>query len=214
MKEKQRLLVLYGVNCTKEIWSRLSPCLKDFQVDYVEYPHDITQNANTIDDITKWVFGEYHNNSYYAVIGHSMGGLIALQLAVKYKMEFEKVIYIDTNLKPAEAFYRNLMTPEHMEMYGSDVTAMFREEQKYYSQELMKSIQEDFDYTGYLKEIPNKVYAIYGDRNRSEYENKISDLNISDETLERLELHYVSNACHMIMMENPKGLWEEMRKIL
>lgn len=180
----------------------------------MEYPHDITQNANTIDDITKWVFGEYHNNSYYAVIGHSMGGLIALQLAVKYKMEFEKVIYIDTNLKPAEAFYRNLMTPEHMEMYGSDVTAMFCEEQKYYSQELMKSIQEDFDYTGYLKEIPNKVYAIYGDRNRSEYENKISDLNISDETLERLELHYVSNACHMIMMENPKGLWEEMRKIL
>ena len=171
----------------------------------MEYPHDMTQKANTIDDITKWVYEEYHNNSYYAVIGHSMGGLIALQLAAQYKMEFEKVIYIDTNLKPAEAFYRNLMTPEHMEM--------FREEQKYYAQELMKSIQEDFDYTGYLKEIPHKVYAIYGDRNRPEYKNKISDLNLSDETLEKLELHYVPNACHMIMMENPEGLWEEIKKI-
>lgn len=83
-------------------------------------------------------------------------------------MKFGKLIYLDTNLKPANEFYRNLMTPEHMDEFGESIITMLQEERKFYTPELFKSIQNEYDYTNYLQEITQKVYAIYGDRNQAE----------------------------------------------
>lgn len=209
-----KLLMLYGVNCTKKVWDYLNTYLSEYEVDYVEYPHEITQKAREVTDISEWVYENYHHQYYEAVIGHSFGGIVALQLAVKYKMKFGKLIYLDTNLKPADAFYRNLMTTEHMDEFGKSITAMFQEERKYYTPELFESIQGEYDYTNYLKEITQKVYAIYGDRNQAEYRDKVRDLNLSGEALEKIELSFINNACHMIMIENPKQLYEMIEAIL
>lgn len=209
-----RILLLYGINCTSKIWDNLRPYLDSYEVVYVEYPHEITQKANDVDTISKWVYETYTGQHYDAVIGHSLGGIVALQLASKYKMKFDKIIYLDTNLRPANEFYRNLMTDEHMAEYGNDILTMFQEERKFYTSNLFKSIQEEFDYTKYLKELTQKVYAIYGDRNRPEYKNKITDLNLSNEALSKLDIRFVNNSCHMIMIENPKKLYEMIDKIL
>lgn len=209
-----RLLFLYGVNCTSRIWDSLHPYLEKYEVDYVEYPHEITQKANDVDDISKWVYDTYHGQAYHAVIGHSLGGIVALQLVSKYKMKFQKIIYLDTNLKPANEFYRNLMTPEHMNMFSKDILPMFQEEGKFYTQKLFEHIQDEFDYTNYLKDMKQKVYAIYGDRNLPDYKNKVTDLNLPDEILAKLELKFVHNSCHMIMIENPKDLYLILESIL
>lgn len=210
---KMKLLVLYGVNCTKEIWNQLDLYLKEYEIDYVAYPHDVTLKATKVKDISKWVYTHY-SSDYDVVIGHSLGGLIALELAAVYKMAFKKIIYLDTNLKPAESFYRNLMTPEHMAAYGDKILEMFQDERKYYTPELFKEIQEDFDYTHYLELLDQKVYAVYGDRNQIEYERKIEDLNLPMSALEKLEIRFVHNACHMIMLENPEGLYAVLKSIL
>ncbi|WP_160679808.1 alpha/beta hydrolase [Clostridium sp. C8-1-8] len=209
-----RLLMLYGVNCTNKIWDYFKSYLEDFEVDYVEYPHDITLRANEVEDISKWVYENYHHQSYQAVIGHSLGGIIALQLASKYKMKFDKIIYLDTNLKPAKEFYRNLMTPEHTKEFGEDILPMFQKERKFYTAKLFEAIQDEFDYTKYLKGLTQKVYAIYGDRNQPEYGDKINDLNLSNEILAKLELRFIKNSCHMIMIENPRQLYETIKGIL
>lgn len=41
-------MLLYGVNCTKHIWDYINPYLKNFEIDYVEYPHDVTLNAKKV----------------------------------------------------------------------------------------------------------------------------------------------------------------------
>lgn len=209
-----KILCLYGVNCTKEIWADLAPYLEKYDVDYVEYPHNITQAAKEVDDISKWVYDTYGNKSYEAVIGHSLGGIIALQLVSKYKMKFRKIIYLDTNLKPANDFYKNLMTEEHMNMYGETILEMFKNERKFYMQELFEHIQNEFDYTGYIKNIKQKVYAIYGDRNLPEYDKKVADLNLSEEVVDNLKIGFINNACHMIMIENPRDLYAMIESIL
>jgi pimeloyl-ACP methyl ester carboxylesterase len=209
-----RILILNGVNCTKKIWDYISPYLDRFEVDYVEYPHDITLKAYEVWNITKWVYDNYHGKTYQAVIGHSLGGIIALELASRYKMKFDKIIYLDTNLKPANDFYRNLMTLEHMDQFKDEILPMFQEERKFYTPQLYESIQGDFDYTYLLKKINQKVYAIYGDRNVLEYKDRIIDLNLSDEVLEKLELKFIHNSCHMIMLENPVELHQTITDIL
>ena len=77
-----------------------------------------------------------------------------------------------------------------------------------------RQIQVDFDYTNLVNEIPQNIYAIYGDRGMPEYPNKIQDLNLSPQTLRNLNLVFSCNSCHMIMVENPKQLSEVIKKIL
>lgn len=209
-----RLMMLYGVNCTKHIWDYIDPYLRNFEIDYVEYPHDITLNAKRIDDITEWVYKNYGHYCYDAMIGHSLGGIIALQLIAEYKMKVHKIIYLDTNLKPANEFYRNLMTQRNMEKHGEHILQMLKEERKFYTTELLDSIQIDFDYTSLVNEISQDIYAIYGDRGMPEYPAKIQDLNLSAQALKHLNLVFIQDACHMIMVENPKQLSETIKGIL
>ena len=203
-----RLMMLYGVNCTKDVWNHIVPYFKNFEIDYVEYPHEITSTAKKVDDITEWVYKNYNQHHYDAIIGHSLGGIIAMQLITKYKMKVDKLIYLDTNLKPANKFYRNLMTQKNMEKYGVSILQILNKERRFYTDELLESIQVDFDYTNLVNEIPQNIYAIYGDRGMPEYPNKIQDLNLSPQTLSNLNLVFIHNSCHMIMVENPKQLSE------
>lgn len=209
-----RLMMLYGVNCTKAIWNYLNPYLASFEIDYVEYPHEITRNAKKVDDITEWVYNNYGHLCYDGIIGHSLGGIIALQLVAKYKMKADKIIYLDTNLRPANEFYKNLMTQKNMEKYGKSILQMLSEERGFYTAELLKSIQVDFDYTNLVNEISQDVYAIYGDRGMPEYPAKIQDLNLSAQVLNNLNIVFVQDACHMIMVENPQQLSEIMKGVL
>ena len=73
-----RLMMLYGVNCTKDVWNHIVPYFKNFEIDYVEYPHEITSTAKKVDDITEWVYKNYNQHHYDAIIGHSLGGIIAI----------------------------------------------------------------------------------------------------------------------------------------
>lgn len=209
-----RLMMLYGVNCTKHIWDYINPYLRNFEIDYVEYPHDVTLNAKRVDDITKWVHKNYGHHCYDAIIGHSLGGIIALQLIAEYKMKVNKIIYLDTNLKPASEFYRNLMTQRNMEKCGESILQMLSEERKFYTAELLDSVQIDFDYTSLVNEISQDIYAIYGDRGMPEYPAKIQDLNLSAQALRHLNLVFIHDSCHMIMVENPKQLSETIKGIL
>lgn len=209
-----RLLILYGVNCTKDIWNYMNPYLRNFEIDYVEYPHRVTLNAKKVDDITEWVYENYGNYYYDAIIGHSLGGIVALQLIAKYKMKVARIIYLDTNLKPANAFYKNLMTQRNTEKYGEIILQMLSEERKFYTTELLDSIQVDFDYTSLINEISLDIYAIYGDRGMPQYPAKIQDLNLSTQTLSHLNLVFIHDSCHMIMVENPKQLSDTIKGIV
>lgn len=209
-----KLMMLYGVNCKKEIWNTIKPYLKDYEIDYVEYPHEVTLKAKSVDDITEWVYKNYHLYSYDAIVGHSLGGIIALQLVAKYKMKADKLIYLDTNLKPAKEFYRNLMTQENMKKYGLNILQMLNEERAFYTPELLASLQAEFDYTYLVNEISQTIYAVYGDRGMPGYANRMKDLNLPTQVLDNLNLLFIQNACHMIMIENPQQLYETIKTIL
>lgn len=199
-------LFLYGINCTCDIWSKVLKYFLDIEIDYVEYPHTITKSASCITDITKWVSDTFGNSHYDFVVGHSMGGIIALELAVKLGLSCHQIILIDTNLKPANEFYRNLLTPEHMKEYGNKIIQKMQEEDQYYQKNLKNLLQNDFDYSGYVNVAVQDIYAIYGDRGYKEYNKRISDLCLEQDIVDKINFLFIENACHMPMVENPRAL--------
>jgi len=44
--------------------------------------------------------------------------------------------------------------------------------------------------------------------------NKVSDLNLPQEALEKIYLRFIRNSCHMMMMENPRQLAKEIELIV
>lgn len=53
-------IFLYGVNCTTDIWRDLKEYLSDIDLEFVEYPHELTKEAENISSITKWVYEKYN----------------------------------------------------------------------------------------------------------------------------------------------------------
>jgi len=196
-------LFLYGANCTLDAWDTISHFFDCIDITYIEYPHKITQNAHSVSDITKWVNKEYKDRQIDFIVGHSMGGIIAIELVSQYNFNCDKIVFIESNLRPANEFYRNLMMPSNMKLHGEKVIAMIKSEAPFYSEGLKASIQDDFDFTGLLDDLSCEVYGIYGDRGIENYDKRISDLCLDKKTEEKIRFRFVKNACHMPMIENP-----------
>jgi pimeloyl-ACP methyl ester carboxylesterase len=207
-------MFLYGIYCTADVWNGIRDDLTGFDIDYVTYPHEVTRESTSACDIARWVYSMYGNNTYDFVLGHSMGGVVALELAVKLGLKCRRILLCETNLMPAKPFYRNLMTSAHMEAYGPKVKQMLQTEVPYYRDELKKSLQEDFDYTDYIKQARQKVFAVYGDRGQKVYPDRLNDLCLPDSVIGKISFSFVKDACHMPMIENPQGFSQAILNIL
>ncbi|QRN82937.1 alpha/beta hydrolase [Chloroflexota bacterium] len=207
-------IYLYGANCTKAVWDDLQLILDNPENLIIEYPHEITEKAETISDIAQWAYDTYGKDlNCNCLIGHSMGGLIALELVTKFGVRCEKVILIESNLKPAEKFYRNLMTPENMAIHGAKIIPMIKGEAPFYSDELKQSLQTDFDFTDLIHNSTIEIHGIFGDRGEANYKDRISDLNLGKDIENNINFHFIQNSCHMPMVENPKALAAILREL-
>lgn len=206
-------LFLYGVNCTAAVWEALLPLLPSWDCEVLSYPHDVTLRAEAVDDITRWVQSKVSNKHYDVIIGHSLGGLGALQMASSSYTITDKVICLDTNLRPAGEFFRNLMTETHMAKYGMQIKEMMATERPFYTPALMRSLQDGFDYTPILSHITCPVFLLMGDRGKKDASEHLGELNLSQPETEKLSIRFVPNSCHMQMVENPKALADMLNEI-
>ena len=202
----KKAMFLYGINCTLDVWYEIKDAFLFMDTVFVEYPHEITQSAQCITDITKWVYEKYGKEQFDVIIGHSMGGLIALELVAEYKVKCNTVIFIESNLRPAKEFYRNLMLQSNLDKFGEKLKKMFINESPHYSNNLKTSIQLDFDFTPYINEISCKIFGIYGDRGTEYYSKRIEDLCLDKQVEEKINFKFIKDSCHMPMLENPHGL--------
>ena len=211
-----RGLFLYGLKCQPWIWDQMRGDLADCDIEYVAYPEDVTRTCVAVSDLAAWVNKQYlsRGQTYDFVLGHSMGGLIALQLSALDGARFKKTIVVESFLKPSEPFYHNLVMEANMATMGDRVLAMFSEEDTKYTPELKASLREGFDYTEPLDHIAGRVYGIYGDRGNRDRSLLLRNLDLDDRQLSRLDISFIPDACHLPMLENPHGLAQRVLSIL
>ena len=209
-------LFLYGLKCQPWIWDGMKSDLADCDIEYVEYPKEVTRRCTSVSELTAWVDEQYlsRGQAYDFVLGHSMGGLIALQLSALDGASFKKTIFVESFLKPSEPFYHNLMMEANMAAMGDRALAMFNEEDAKYTPELKNSLREDFDYTGSLDHIAGRVYGIYGDRGNRDRALLLRNLNLDDQQPGKLDISFIPDSCHLPMLENPHELAQRILSIL
>ena len=209
-------LFLYGLKCQPWIWDQMKRDLADCDIEYVEYPEEVTRRCVTVSELSVWVNEQYLSlgQAYDFVLGHSMGGLIALQLSALDGARFKKTILVDSFLKSPEPFYQNLMMETNVATMGNRVFKMLGEEDVKYTPELKASLKEDSDDTGLLERIPNRVFGIYGDRGNRDRSLLLRNLNLDDHQLGKLDISFIRDSCHLPMLENPHELAQRILSVL
>lgn len=203
-----KALILSGIGCTHKIWDLAAKQLEDWELTVLDYPYEVTLKAESLDEISDWLTSAVSIEKYDCAIGHSMGGLVLLR-AYHSRPGFP-VILVESNLRPAEPFFRSLLMPEHMEIFGAEILEDMRREFSYYTQTLRDSLQKEFDDTDLVLQAKADIYGIYGDRGVRP--GWIAGLNLPPEALTKMTLDFVSNSAHMPMLENPQGLCGQIRR--
>lgn len=162
----------------------------------------------SVSELTAWVNEQYLSRGqvYDFVLGHSIGGLIALQLSALDGARFKKTMVVESFLKQSEPFYRSLMMEANMATMSDRVLKMFNEEDSKYTPALKASLKKDFDYTGSLDHIANKVFGIYGDRGNQDRSLLLRNLDLDDRQLGKLDISFIPDSCHLPMLENSHEL--------
>jgi pimeloyl-ACP methyl ester carboxylesterase len=143
-----------------------------------------------------------------------MGGGVALRLVTDFAFDCGELILVESSPKPSGAFYRNLMTPGHMEAHGDRVLGMLKEETPFYSEAFRASLRDDFDDSDLIRRYSGSVYAVLGDRGCPSHPARISELFLDGDVDRRIQFHFIDDSCHMPMIENPKELASAILSIL
>lgn len=206
------VLFLYGAKCNRFVWD-CTYCLPERMItEIVEYPADMLQSAQSVEDIAKWVVENFEDYDY--IVGHSMGGLVALAMAAKYGFAGNGIVLVESFLQPSNEYYRNLLMENSDPKMREHLEKTFQKESANYTDALLNSIQSDFDFTRYLQGISVPVYALYGDRGDADYLALMEDLRLPEEVLSRIQVQHIPDCCHMPMLENPEELMDMIFQII
>ncbi len=98
---KKQALLIPGFTCSGKVWdSTVSVLAKEYTCHVVTFPGFAGQPAQANPSLSNWVAGlaqylEQQNLENVAVIGHSIGGMMALQLAGTAPQRVSQVVVVD-----------------------------------------------------------------------------------------------------------------------
>jgi pimeloyl-ACP methyl ester carboxylesterase len=95
----QQIILISGLACKNEIWHKTVDSLSaDATVYSVDYYNDFNHQLTTIDTITNQILNwiEKQKISNPIIVGHSLGGVLALNVASKLNGNIEKLVIIDS----------------------------------------------------------------------------------------------------------------------
>lgn len=207
-------LGLCGYACTPWIWHRLTPYITPpFTLQFVSWPTALLPQFHTVSDFVDWLLqAEIKNHHYDFILGHSMGGIVAIQIAAAVP-KIGQVILLDSFVTPSSRFFQNFLAPPISKALQNQIINMLNLERPYYSTKLADNLRTT-NLSPLFSQLNCQVTALYGDRGYADRTQLTSQLQWSSELLTKIAVHFIANANHFPMLENPQTTAEILLKIL
>lgn len=211
-----RVLLLPGYACKSWIWSEVKQGLGTLcQLDTLDWPTDITLGFHNPDAFACWVRDSVldRKGPYDLIVGHSMGGLVALKAAALAPGQVKQVIVIESFLVSPGPFFQNLLLADTPAEIAEKVTEMLKLEQQHYSERLRNQLIE-LDLTDLVISLDCEVAALYGDRGCRSSEEVLANLQWSADLQAKVSMYIIHDSCHFPMLENPQQVMDVLRCLL
>lgn len=199
-------LLLSGYACRSWIWEEAKKELDTLcELEVIDWPRKRTSDFNSIQDFALWVRENKMNldKTYDFIIGHSLGGLVGLEIAKMENSQIKKVILIESFITSPNCFFQNLMMENVSPELKEKVNIMLDQEQQYYSEHLKYQLRE-LDMTKLVINLTCEVVALYGDRGCMSFNHLQKNLQWSEVLRSKVSLDVICQSCHFPMLENPK----------
>lgn len=195
-------LVLPGYACTSQIWGSIRTQMDAiYDMAWVDWPRELTPGFHSVSAFTDWLYPSARQMRYDFVIGHSMGGLVALELAQRHKVLRRKVVLIETFLLPPGPFFRSLFLNSARIEDVQPINDMLERERGFYSLELQETLKQG-NLSLRICNLGTHFHAIYGDRGCDNPDHVVRELAWSQELRHWGDVAVIRNACHFPMIEN------------
>jgi len=209
-------LLLCGYACKPWIWDGVKDRLeKEYDIDIIEWPNELIGTFNKVEDFAEWTINNYSvvNTKIDFIVGHSMGGVIALYIAASKKVKVNKVVLVESFIRSPDKFFQNLVYDEANKDLILKITDMIKNEAQYYSSEIGNELS-CLNVAELAYNLDCDIYAIYGDRGCGNKERVISELAFNQEVNRKVEVDIISNSCHFPMLENENEVVEYLNRTL
>ena len=213
-KLRARGLVLPGYACTSQIWRSIRAELDAlYDITWVDWPCELTAEFHSIAAFAHWLRLAIQPAYYDFVIGHSLGGLVALEAINRDRELFRQVILVEAFLMSPPPFFRSLFLSPTLGQDERLILDMMERERAHYSPRLRQALRQ-VDMSRLVASLSTKVQAFYGDRGCGEPHRVERELAWPGELQHRVQVSVVSNAAHFPMIENPRMTTHLLHAIL
>lgn len=205
------IVLLPGYACKSWIWDAATaawpPDVPGRLVTF-DWPVDSPAHVADIDHLADWLEGQVRALPGRTVlVGHSMGGLVALRLAARAgqanALQLAGAIWVDTFLITPPPFFRNLVLPGQPEL-EERIRTMNRDEGAHYPDSLRRGLQE-LDVLADVRAATCPLGAVYGGRGSVDSPAELAErLEWPADITARVSLRVVRDACHFAMLEQPR----------
>ncbi len=207
-------LFLPGYACTSKIWQMIRDEFDSIcEPTWVDWPIQAIPSFHHVADFSHWLYTAVGVESYDFVVGHSLGGLAALQLVAMAEGVEPTVILIETFLTSPAPFFQNLLFDKAASVPAQLISVMLNREKIHYSPVLGDRLRE-VDMTEWVLTRKKMLYALYGDRGSGVPEKVVNELRWSESLSACVEVKVIPDACHFPMIENPSATLKSLRRIL
>lgn len=201
----KRGLFLSGYGCNSWIWEDVEKCIEgnEYNLEFIQWPRELIASFHNVSDFAKWVIDNYieSEKSYDFIVGHSMGGLVALHIANMSAVKINKIVLVESFILSPSAFFQNLLMENTSNKLANKVIDMLKEESELYSNHLKNQLRV-LDMTELVNKLNCEISAVYGDRGSNDFNKVLSALQWSEELKSKIKLNVIHNACHFPMLEN------------
>jgi pimeloyl-ACP methyl ester carboxylesterase len=209
-----KVVFLPGYACTSRIWQQVCDALRpDYGLTLIDWPLRSTPGFHDLTDFADWLFDCLGPDRCDVMVGHSLGGLVALQLLASGRIKIPKVILVETFLLPPDPFFQNLLLSRPSSTQEKMIREMLSHEETHYSPRLREAIR-DVDMSGPVHRIGGTIHALYGDRGCGNPAVILEKLHLTEGISAHLEVRTIPGSCHFPMVENPAGTASVLRSII
>lgn len=235
------VLLIHGLGSSSDIWDKLKNYLeKEYKVIQVDLYGHVKNNFVSIDKITiqntaDEIIYQLNNKGINRIdiVGHSLGGVIAIDIALKQGKLVDKLILVDT---PTKQTGFKLMNHLFLELIKKDYETIIKEHykkmtkdqelfaelkeialktDKYSYYQYMKSLFES-DYSSNIKNLDKeKIYLLFSQVLAPKEKHLHKTLKkYGYNAIKNENIYYFKGVGHFIMKEKDKEFNEYIKEVL